>query len=94
MPIVVRLGLLLVLIDKRGQGGSDGGGERWSLATSWPKNGKKVAKSLEGIVMSPTAITATTRLDSGLKSLASVRGSHWGDGWRCLAGDGQKMVEK
>lgn len=85
---------MLVLIDKRGQGGSDGIGERWSLAASWPKNGKKVAKSLEGIVMSPTAIAAMARLDGGLKSLASMMGSHWGDGWRCLAGDGQKMVEK
>lgn len=62
-------------IDKGGNGGDAGSGGRQDLADNWPKNSQKVGGLPSGVTTSPASITTTTRVRTGLKILASTRGS-------------------
>lgn len=62
------------MIDDKGDGEGDGGGDRWSSAVRWLENGREDKGSLLEKVELSTAFVAIVRVGFGLKMSAMGKG--------------------
>lgn len=75
MATLARLWSVSIGIDKGGDRGDAGSGGRQDLADNWSKNSQIVGVLPSGVATSPASIAAMARVRTGLKILASTRGS-------------------